>query len=107
MSNVKDETVGQLEVRHHEEKAVYSPPNVGNIGGTGLPKYRVLFSSAIPQAVTKSELQDHRDNQRGTISFTPFNGRAWRALVAGYDPPMSTVDGVSVPKPEVEWIDAE
>ncbi|KAA0048309.1 gag-pol polyprotein [Cucumis melo var. makuwa] len=36
-----------------------------------------------------------------------LDGRVWRALVAGYDPPMSTVDGVSVPKPEVEWTDAE
>ncbi|KAA0035513.1 gag-pol polyprotein [Cucumis melo var. makuwa] len=30
-------------------------------------------------------------------------GKAWRALVAGYEPPMVTVDGVSVPKPEVDW----
>ncbi|TYK19204.1 gag-pol polyprotein [Cucumis melo var. makuwa] len=29
------------------------------------------------------------------------------ALVAGYDPPMTTVNGVSVPKPEVDWTDAE
>ncbi|KAA0045319.1 gag-pol polyprotein [Cucumis melo var. makuwa] len=33
--------------------------------------------------------------------------RAWRALVASYEPPMITVDGVSVPKPEVDWTDAE
>ena len=36
-----------------------------------------------------------------------LDGRAWRALVAGYGPPMSTVDGVSVPNPEVKWTDAE
>ena len=36
-----------------------------------------------------------------------LNGRAWRALVAGYEPLMITVDGVSAPKPEVDWIDAE
>ncbi|TYK14493.1 putative mitochondrial protein [Cucumis melo var. makuwa] len=29
------------------------------------------------------------------------------ALVAGYDPPMITANGVSVPKPEVDWTDAE
>ncbi|KAA0032410.1 gag-proteinase polyprotein [Cucumis melo var. makuwa] len=36
-----------------------------------------------------------------------LDGRAWRALVAGYEPPMIIVDGVSVPKPEVDWTDAE
>ncbi|KAA0066414.1 gag-pol polyprotein [Cucumis melo var. makuwa] len=36
-----------------------------------------------------------------------LDGRAWRALVAGYDPPMSTVDEVPVPKSEVEWNDVE
>ncbi|KAA0032065.1 gag-pol polyprotein [Cucumis melo var. makuwa] len=35
-----------------------------------------------------------------------LDGRAWRALVAGYEPLMITVDGVSVPKPEVDWADA-
>ncbi|KAA0038419.1 gag-pol polyprotein [Cucumis melo var. makuwa] len=33
--------------------------------------------------------------------------KAWRVLVAGYEPPMVTVDGVSVPKPKVDWTDAE
>ncbi|KAA0036824.1 uncharacterized protein E5676_scaffold110G001920 [Cucumis melo var. makuwa] len=36
-----------------------------------------------------------------------LDGKAWRALMAGYDPPMTTVNGVSVPKPEVDWTDAE
>ncbi|KAA0055054.1 gag-pol polyprotein [Cucumis melo var. makuwa] len=36
-----------------------------------------------------------------------LDGKAWRALVAGYEPPMVTMDGVSVSKPEVDWIDAE
>ncbi|KAA0066663.1 gag-pol polyprotein [Cucumis melo var. makuwa] len=36
-----------------------------------------------------------------------LDGKAWRALVAGYDPPIITVNGVSVPKPEVDWTDAE
>ncbi|KAA0039138.1 gag-pol polyprotein [Cucumis melo var. makuwa] len=36
-----------------------------------------------------------------------LDGKAWRALVAGYEPPMVTVDGVSVPKSEVDWTDAE
>ncbi|TYK14780.1 gag-proteinase polyprotein [Cucumis melo var. makuwa] len=36
-----------------------------------------------------------------------LDGRAWRALVAGYEPPMITVDGVSIQKPEVDWTDAE
>ncbi|KAA0032736.1 gag-pol polyprotein [Cucumis melo var. makuwa] len=36
-----------------------------------------------------------------------LHGKAWRALVASYDPPMITVNGVAVPKPEVDWIDAE
>ncbi|KAA0053468.1 gag-pol polyprotein [Cucumis melo var. makuwa] len=35
------------------------------------------------------------------------DGKAWRALVAGFDPPMTTVNGVSVQKPEVDWTDAE
>ncbi|KAA0056213.1 putative mitochondrial protein [Cucumis melo var. makuwa] len=36
-----------------------------------------------------------------------LDGKAWRALVAGYDPPMITANGVSVPKLEVDWTDAE
>ncbi|TYK11809.1 gag-pol polyprotein [Cucumis melo var. makuwa] len=36
-----------------------------------------------------------------------LGGRAWRALVVGYHPLMSTVNGVSVSKPEVEWTDAK
>ncbi|KAA0041665.1 gag-pol polyprotein [Cucumis melo var. makuwa] len=36
-----------------------------------------------------------------------LDGKAWRALVASYDPPMITVNGVSVPKPEVDWTDTE
>ncbi|TYK19191.1 gag-pol polyprotein [Cucumis melo var. makuwa] len=36
-----------------------------------------------------------------------LDGKAWRALVAGYNPPMITVNGVSVPKPEVDWTNAE
>ncbi|TYK05804.1 gag-pol polyprotein [Cucumis melo var. makuwa] len=36
-----------------------------------------------------------------------LDGKAWRALVAGYDPLMITVNGLSVPKPEVDWTDAE
>ncbi|KAA0050330.1 gag-pol polyprotein [Cucumis melo var. makuwa] len=36
-----------------------------------------------------------------------LDGRAWSALVTGYEPPMITVDGVSIPKPEVDWTDAE
>ncbi|KAA0040865.1 gag-pol polyprotein [Cucumis melo var. makuwa] len=36
-----------------------------------------------------------------------LDGKAWRALVAGYDPPMITLNGVLVPKPEVDWTDAE
>ncbi|KAA0026168.1 gag-pol polyprotein [Cucumis melo var. makuwa] len=36
-----------------------------------------------------------------------LDGKAWRAFVVGYEPPMDTVDGVSVPKPEVDWTDAE
>ncbi|KAA0065827.1 gag-pol polyprotein [Cucumis melo var. makuwa] len=35
------------------------------------------------------------------------DGRAWRALVAGYEPLMITVDGVLILKPEVDWTDAE
>ena len=31
-----------------------------------------------------------------------LDGRAWRTLVACYEPPMITVDGVSVLKPEVD-----
>ncbi|KAA0025487.1 gag-pol polyprotein [Cucumis melo var. makuwa] len=36
-----------------------------------------------------------------------LDGKAWRALVSGYNPPMITVNGVSIPKPEVDWTDAE
>ncbi|KAA0050618.1 gag-pol polyprotein [Cucumis melo var. makuwa] len=36
-----------------------------------------------------------------------LDGKAWRALVAGYDPPMITVNGVSISKPEVDWTNAE
>ncbi|KAA0067345.1 putative mitochondrial protein [Cucumis melo var. makuwa] len=75
-----------------------------------------------------SGLKDHGDNQRGPSTSRPpvldcknysywkprmiffiktLDGKAWRALVACYDPPMIIVDGVSVPKPEVDWTDAE
>ncbi|KAA0033527.1 gag-proteinase polyprotein [Cucumis melo var. makuwa] len=36
-----------------------------------------------------------------------LDGKAWRALVADYDPPMIIVNGVSIPKSEVDWTDAE
>ena len=36
-----------------------------------------------------------------------LDGRAWRALVAGYEPSMITVDGLSIPKLEVDWTNAE
>ena len=36
-----------------------------------------------------------------------LDGKTQRALVTGYQPPMITVDEVSVPKPEVDWTDAE
>ncbi|KAA0053612.1 gag-pol polyprotein [Cucumis melo var. makuwa] len=36
-----------------------------------------------------------------------LDGRAWRALVASYKPSMITVDGVSAPKPKVDWTDAK
>ncbi|KAA0045422.1 gag-pol polyprotein [Cucumis melo var. makuwa] len=36
-----------------------------------------------------------------------LDGRAWRALVTGYEPPMITMDGVSILKPEVDWTDVE
>ncbi|TYK11805.1 envelope-like protein [Cucumis melo var. makuwa] len=36
-----------------------------------------------------------------------LDGKVWRAFVTGYKPSMITVDGVSVPKPEVDWTNAE
>ncbi|KAA0067564.1 Retrovirus-related Pol polyprotein from transposon TNT 1-94 [Cucumis melo var. makuwa] len=36
-----------------------------------------------------------------------LDGKAWRVLVGGYEPPMVTVNEVSVPKPEIDWTDAE
>ncbi|KAA0054891.1 gag-pol polyprotein [Cucumis melo var. makuwa] len=36
-----------------------------------------------------------------------LDGKAWRALVGGYEPPMITVNGVSMPKPEIDWTDAK
>ncbi|TYK03155.1 gag-pol polyprotein [Cucumis melo var. makuwa] len=36
-----------------------------------------------------------------------LDGKAWRALVGSYEPPKVTVNGVSVPKPEVDWTYAE
>ncbi|TYK07991.1 gag-pol polyprotein [Cucumis melo var. makuwa] len=44
---------------------------------------------------------------RMILFIKTLDGKAWRTLVAGYEPPMITVDGVSVPKPEVDWTDAE
>ncbi|KAA0034783.1 gag-proteinase polyprotein [Cucumis melo var. makuwa] len=42
------------------------------------------------------------------ISFIKIlDGRAWRAFVAGYEPPMIILDGVSIPKSEVDWTNAE
>ncbi|KAA0068053.1 gag-pol polyprotein [Cucumis melo var. makuwa] len=43
-----------------------------------------------------------------TIFFIKtLDGKSWRALVAGYDPPMITVNSVSVSKPEVDWTDTK
>ncbi|KAA0042419.1 gag-pol polyprotein [Cucumis melo var. makuwa] len=36
-----------------------------------------------------------------------LDGKACRALVGGYEPLMITVNGVSVPKPKIDWTDAE
>ncbi|TYK22564.1 gag-pol polyprotein [Cucumis melo var. makuwa] len=36
-----------------------------------------------------------------------LDGKAWRALVGGYESQVVTVNGVSVPKPEIDWTDAE
>ncbi|KAA0033930.1 gag-pol polyprotein [Cucumis melo var. makuwa] len=69
-----------------------SSPDVGNICRTGLPKFLVFFSSAVPLAIT---------------TVISFDGRAWRALVAGYEPPRITVDGVSVSNLKVDWINAK
>ncbi|KAA0041683.1 gag-pol polyprotein [Cucumis melo var. makuwa] len=76
----------------------------------------------------KSGLKDHGDNQKKTICISyscldgksysywkpqmiffikMLDGKAWRALVAGYDPLMIILNGVSVPKLEVDWIDAK
>ncbi|KAA0055434.1 gag-pol polyprotein [Cucumis melo var. makuwa] len=33
--------------------------------------------------------------------------RAWKAVVAGWKPPMIIIDGNSVPKSEVDWTDDE
>ncbi|TYJ96973.1 gag-pol polyprotein [Cucumis melo var. makuwa] len=44
---------------------------------------------------------------RMIFSIKTLDEKAWRVLVAGYEPPMVTVDGVSVPKPKVDWTDAE
>ncbi|KAA0058243.1 gag-pol polyprotein [Cucumis melo var. makuwa] len=53
-------------------------------------------------------MSDEKDETGVYVVTVIFrNEKAWRAFVAGYEPPMITVDGVSVPKPEVDWIDAE
>ncbi|KAA0025734.1 gag-pol polyprotein [Cucumis melo var. makuwa] len=44
---------------------------------------------------------------RMIFSIKTLDGKAWRALVAGYEPPMVTMDEVSVLKPEVDWTDVE
>ncbi|KAA0053423.1 gag-pol polyprotein [Cucumis melo var. makuwa] len=44
---------------------------------------------------------------RMIIFIKTVDERAWRVLVAGYKPLMTTVDGVSVPKPEFDWTDDE
>ncbi|KAA0046817.1 gag-pol polyprotein [Cucumis melo var. makuwa] len=36
-----------------------------------------------------------------------LDARAWRALVAGYEPSTITMDGVLVLKPKVDWADVE
>ncbi|KAA0047660.1 gag-pol polyprotein [Cucumis melo var. makuwa] len=36
-----------------------------------------------------------------------FDGKAWRVIVADYEPPMVIVNGVLVPKLEVDWTDAK
>ncbi|TYK07986.1 gag-pol polyprotein [Cucumis melo var. makuwa] len=40
---------------------------------------------------------------RMILFIKTLDGRAWRALVAGWDPPMITVDGVFIPKSDVDW----
>ncbi|KAA0067457.1 gag-pol polyprotein [Cucumis melo var. makuwa] len=41
------------------------------------------------------------------FSIKTLDEKAWKALVVGYDPPMITVSGVSILKPEVYWTDAK
>ncbi|KAA0052277.1 gag-pol polyprotein [Cucumis melo var. makuwa] len=42
------------------------------------------------------------------ISFLKtLDGRAWRAVVAGWEPPMITVDCQFIFKSEVDWTDAK
>ena len=41
------------------------------------------------------------------LFLNTLNGRAWRAVVAGWKPLMIIIDGHSVPKSEVDRTDAE
>ena len=42
-----------------------------------------------------------------TLFLKTLDGMAWRAIVAGWEPPIITVDDQSIPKSELDWIDAE
>ena len=42
-----------------------------------------------------------------TLFFKSLDGRAWRALIAGWEPSTIIVDGKSIPKPKIRKIDAE
>ncbi|KAA0062665.1 gag-pol polyprotein [Cucumis melo var. makuwa] len=83
---------GRQNIRILTYTTVCSSPDVGIIGRTraGCKIMKIIREG--PSASCPPVLDD---------------GRAWRALVAGYEPSMITVDGLSIPKLEVDWTNAE
>ncbi|KAA0058252.1 envelope-like protein [Cucumis melo var. makuwa] len=92
-------------------RAVHSSPDVGIIGRTGLTKFpiagcKIMETIREGPSASRPLVLDGKNysywKPHMIFFIKTLDGRAWRALMAGYDPPMSTVDGVSVPKLEIE-----
>ncbi|KAA0060757.1 gag-pol polyprotein [Cucumis melo var. makuwa] len=74
----------------------------------GIVVVRHRGHSAVEEEREESdEIEKGERNLRKMKNCVWKDGIAWRTLVAGYKPPMITVDGVSVPKSEVDWTDAK
>ena len=62
-------------------------------------------------SISRPPVLDDKNYSYGKAHMISFlktlDGRTCRVVVAGWDPPMITIDGHCVPKSEVDWTDVE